>query len=362
MPWIKDAIAPGKINLYLDITGRRADGYHTLDTVMQTVDMADLVQAQMLSEIAAVRMFNEDQSPLPAAAELGPALNMSIELTWFSKTGVWQTADEVSQNTCYKAARLFWMHAVGEEGMAAGPKQRLLVRIHKRIPMEAGLGGGSADAAALLDLLWQVYGKPFPYSELEDIAHATGADVPFCLKGGTRHCTGIGEELAYLPSLPAWELLIVKPATGSNTKEAFRTYDEWLASDDLAKRLHGPVDSGAFRTKLTEIAFNAKVNLRQADEVIDLSELQGYGGNVFTSLVEEQMPQLRKLLAGLNDLYPQALTSLSGSGTACFVLFGARDAGIDLKALHVFLDAILGQGEYKIYRTRLKKGRFGTES
>ncbi len=362
MPWIKDAIAPGKINLYLDITGRRDDGYHSLDTVMQTIDMADLVQAQMLSETAAVRMFNEEQSPLPAAAELSPALSMSIELTWFSKSGEWQSADAVRQNTCYKAAKLFWLHAVGEEGMAVGPKQRLLVRIHKRIPMEAGLGGGSADAAALLDLLWQVYGKPFPYAELEDIAFATGADVPFCLKGGTRHCTGIGEELGYLPSLPAWELLIVKPAAGSNTKQAFERYDEWMQSEALAAKLKGTVAPDAFRTKLTEIAFNAKVNLRQADELVDLSDLQQYGGNIFESLIVDQMPELRKLLDGLKDMYPQALTSLSGSGTACFVLFGAREAGIDLKELHVFLDAVLGQGEYKIYRTRLKKGRFGTES
>lgn len=362
MPWIKDTIAPGKINLYLDITGRCEDGYHTLDTVMQTIDMADLVQAQMLSETAAVRLFHEDQTALPQVAELGPTLNMSIEVIWFSKPGVWLTSDEVSENTCFKAARLFWLHAVGAEGMAVGPKQRLLIRIHKRIPMEAGLGGGSADAAALLDLLWQVYGKPFPYSELESIARDTGADVPFCLKGGTRYCTGIGDELTYLPSLPAWELLIVKPVEGSNTKEAFSRYDEWMKSETSAEKLKGLVDGASFRTKLTEIAFNSKVNVRQADEVVDLSDLQVHGGNVFTPLIAEQMPKLRKLLDGLHEMYPKALTSLSGSGTACFVLFGAREAGVDLKELHSFLDTILGQGNYKIYRTRLKKGRFGTES
>lgn len=361
MPWNKETLAAGKINLYFDITGKRSDGYHTVDTVMQSIDMADQIRAQMMTEAACLRQFNDEKKALAPAADLGPALAMSIEFSWFSKSGSWLSEAEVRENTCYKAAKLFWLHAVGEEGMAVGPKQRLLLRINKRIPAEAGLGGGSADAAALLDMLWNVYGKPFPYDDLWELAAATGADVPFCLHGGTRYCKGIGEEMSYLPSLPSWEVLIVKPSKGSNSAESFRRYDEALEASGQKRSQSAVVDAAAFRTKLTEIAFNTKVGALAADEVVDLSELQGLGGNAFTSIVGEEMPEIEKLLTGLQAMYPQALTGMSGSGTACFVLFGSRDSGLEVAALHRFLDKTLGQGEYKIFRTRLKKSRFGTE-
>ncbi len=361
MPWIKDGVAPGKINLYLDITGRREDGYHDVDTVMQTIDMADTIQAQMLSETAAQRMFHDEHKSLPPAADLGPSIKISIEMAWFSAAGAWLDIEQVEANICYKAAKRFWLHAVGAEGMAVGPVQRLLIRIQKRIPMEAGLGGGSADAAALLDILWQVYGKPFPYAELETVASETGADVPFCLKGGTRHCSGIGEKMTALPSLPTWELLVIKPDQGSKTADAFSRYDRMQEQEATAKRLKVVHDAAAFRTKLAEIAFNAKVSARAADDAIDLSPLQELGGNVFEPLITDDLPQIRKLLDGLKEMYPEALTSLSGSGTACYVLFGARESGIEIKPLHRFLDTILGEGKYKIYRTRLRKGRFGAE-
>lgn len=357
MPWIKETTASAKINLYLDITGKRTDAYHTLDTVMQSIDMADQIRAQMMTESAAHRQFNDEKTPLPPSADLGPALSMSIEFAWFSKYGEWQSEESILTNTCYKAAKLFWLHAVGEEGIAVGPKQRLLLRIQKRIPMESGLGGGSADAAALLELLWNVYGKPFPYQELKDLAVATGADVAFCMEGGTKYCTGIGDEMKYLPELPAWELLIVKPNKGSNTSEAFRRYDEAVAKGDERVLQGGAKDAAAFRTKMTEIIFNSKVSQRGNDEVIDLSELQELGGNVFVPLVEADLPELMPLLNGLQKLYSKALTSMTGSGTACFALFGSRESGIDVGQLHRMLDEVLGQGEYRIFRTRLKRAK-----
>lgn len=361
MPWMKEMIAPGKINLYLNITGKREDHYHTLDTVMQTVEMADLIQAQMLTECSAIRHFNEMHIPVPDGAELGSALSVSIEMIWFSRPGQWLSEDEILHNTCYKAAKLFWMHAVGLEGMAVGPKQYLIIRIHKRIPTEAGLGGGSADAAALLDILWQVYGKPFPREELDMLALNTGADVPFCLHGGTKYCTGIGEKISFLPSLPAWEILIIKPNHGSSTVEAFKRYDEAVHGNRIDQLISESFDSASFRTKLTEIAFNAKAHIQDSEESVDLSDLQKFGGNSFIPLIEPAHPKVKPLLNRLQQLYPKALTSLSGSGSACFVLFGAREAGIDLHELHELLDSVLGQGAYKLYRTRLKKGRFGTD-
>lgn len=361
MPWNKETLAAGKINLYFDITGKRDDAYHSVDTVMQSIDMADQLRAHMMTEAACIRQFNDEKKSLPPSADLGPALAMSIEFSWFSQAGSWLSEEEIRTNSCFKAATVFWTHAVGEEGMAAGPKQRLLLRVNKRIPAEAGLGGGSADAAALLDMLWTVYGKPFPYDDLWDLAASIGADVPFCLQGGTRYCQGLGEEISYLPSLPSWEVLIVKPNKGSSTPEAYQAYDDAVESGEIATLKEAVGNTSAFRTKLTEIVFNAKVGAFGVEEPVDLSPLQELGGNVFIPLISKQIPEISNLIEGLQEMYPQALTGMSGSGTACFVLFGSRESGIELGSLHRFLDKTIGQGEYKIFRTRLKKSRFGTE-
>ena len=179
-------LANAKINTFLDITGKRADGYHLLETVMQSVDLADIVTVDI--------------------ADSGITVGCSDP-----------TVPENEGNICYKAADLFFA-LLGEKGGAD-------IYIDKRIPHGAGLGGGSADAAAVLRGLNELHGKPFDEETLLKLALKTGADVPFCMVGGTKLCRGIGEIMTDEKPYPAKYFLIVKPDFGCDTKAAYESYD-----------------------------------------------------------------------------------------------------------------------------------------
>lgn len=179
-------VANAKINLYLDITGRRADGYHLLETVMQSVDLSDIVTVSLGGSGISAFCTNPD---IP----------------------------QNEKNICYKAARLFFKQTKGEQSAE--------IRIEKRIPDGAGLGGGSADAAAVLLALNTLSGLPLRADELSELAAKVGADVPFCLVGGTRVCKGIGDAVEAASPLPKRFYLIVKPNFRCPTGEAYARYD-----------------------------------------------------------------------------------------------------------------------------------------
>lgn len=178
--------AYAKINLTLDIVGRREDGYHMLETVMQTVSLCDMVSVE-----------KADTIEIDCSAEGVPT-------------------DE--HNTCHKAARLFFEQTGIDDGVK--------IIIEKHIPSEAGLGGGSSDAAATLCLLNELYGAELTYIELERVAAKVGADVAFCIQGGTALCRGIGEEMTRLESVPKRYVLLVKPDFGVSTPEAYKLFDK----------------------------------------------------------------------------------------------------------------------------------------
>ena len=186
---MNDAIsvaANAKINLYLDITGRRADGYHLLETVMQSVDLCDIVTVSLAKSEISAFCTNPD---IP----------------------------QNEQNICHKAAKLFFERTESARGAE--------IHIDKRIPDGAGLGGGSADAAAVLFALNTLSGLPLRDYELSELAAKVGADVPFCLVGGTSVCKGIGD--AAQPTEPPEKrfFLIVKPNFRCPTAEAYAKYD-----------------------------------------------------------------------------------------------------------------------------------------
>lgn len=185
------ARAYAKLNLYLDITGRRADGYHLLETVMQSISLHDVVSVELNSgEGITLRCDRED---VPTDR----------------------------RNTAYKAAELF----LREAGMSA----RVDIAIEKHIPGGAGMGGGSADAAAVLRMLNRAAGFPLEEEKLLDISVLVGADVPFCLVGGTKLCRGIGEQLSEFTGLVVPEdmqCVVVKPEFSCPTGEAYKRYDE----------------------------------------------------------------------------------------------------------------------------------------
>ena len=180
------AKAYAKINLSLDIVGVRDDGYHLIKTVMQSISLHDVISiSEEGSEISIT--CNDPSVP----------------------------CDE--RNIVYKCAKRFFEYWGIEFGVH--------IDIQKNIPSQAGLGGGSADGAAVLVLLNRICGNPFSDEELCIIGAKVGADIPFCIVGGCVLCEGIGEVLTPIDSKSHLNLCIVKPEFGVSTVEAYKAFD-----------------------------------------------------------------------------------------------------------------------------------------
>lgn len=185
--------AYAKINLYLDVTGIRDNGYHNIKSIMQTVDLHDeiTVESQGAADGEANITLTCSESAVP--------------------TG--------EKNIAYKAALAFFREAGIEN-------YNCRIHIGKHIPMEAGLAGGSTDAAAVLRGLNKLYGEPFDMDGLCTIGARLGADVPFCIRGGTYLCEGIGEVLTPLPSMPDCHVVVARGGEGVSTPVAYGLVDE----------------------------------------------------------------------------------------------------------------------------------------
>jgi 4-diphosphocytidyl-2-C-methyl-D-erythritol kinase len=179
--------ARAKINWTLDIVGQRADGYHLMDMLMQPVTLADDITLAPAEEIT----LTTGGSPLLPADE---------------KHLAWRAAVALKTHTGYP------------DGAA--------IHVEKHIPVGAGMGGGSADAAGVLIGLNRLWGLNLPQAELEAIGLQLGADVPFCIRGGLTRTTGIGENMENLPCGHNWPLVVIQPCEGLSTKEIFTAYHE----------------------------------------------------------------------------------------------------------------------------------------
>lgn len=188
--------AHAKINLSLHITGARADGYHDLRTVFQALELHDT---------------------LTIVARDGP-LSLESGAPGFP-------LDE--SNLVWKAAAAVW-----ELGGRTGPPRDVSILVEKRIPMQAGLGGGSADAAAALIALSRLWAPGRSPADVAAAAARLGADVPFFLVGGAALGLGRGELLYPLADLPALEVVLIVPPFGVSTAEAYRWYDDAQAGED----------------------------------------------------------------------------------------------------------------------------------
>lgn len=162
--------AYAKVNLTLEVIGRRDDGYHNVATVLQTVDLADTVVIEEADELS----VECDEAGLSGKGNLA-----------------WKAAEALAER--------------------AGIVPRARIGIDKKIPLASGLGGGSADAAATLIGLNRLWGLGLSEAELEEVAAGLGSDVPFLLTGGTALGTGRGDKIVRLPQLPAAELLLAVP-------------------------------------------------------------------------------------------------------------------------------------------------------
>src|SRR5258707_5453272 len=177
-------LARAKVNLWLKVVGRRADGYHLLDSLVDFADLADSLEA-------------------------GPSDGLSLAIDGSAAAALGGEPD----NLVLEAARLLADHA--------GVALRAALRLTKRIPVAADLGGGSADAAAALQALVDLWRVALPVEELFDLAARLGADVPMCLAGRAALVSGIGEKLAPAPPLPPCAILLVNPGIPLPTPEVF---------------------------------------------------------------------------------------------------------------------------------------------
>lgn len=178
--------AYAKINLSLDVIGKREDGYHLLTMIMQTIDLYDILNINKASK--------------------------GINLT--SNKAYLPTDD---RNLCYKAAKLFMEKYEINEGID--------IDIKKNIPVAAGLAGGSTDAAAVLKAMRDIFEVKASNEELMELALKIGADVPYCIIGGTALCEGIGEKIKRLNSFNNHILVVIKPPFGVSTKEVYQNLD-----------------------------------------------------------------------------------------------------------------------------------------
>lgn len=253
--------APGKLNLTLDAVGIREDGYHLLETVMQTVDIVDTLTVTTIP---------------------GEHITLAVEGA---------DVGAVEKNTAMKAARLFF----AETGVTGGVDMRLI----KRIPSQAGMGGGSADAAAALLALNRLYDTRLPMETLLAMGLKIGADVPFCMVGGTALCCGIGEEITALPPLPACSIVLAKPSMGVSTAEAYARLD----GQPLADR----PDHGAMLAALTQG---------------DLPAVGQQLANVFEpALAIDAVVSIRRRMAEFAPLGSR----MTGSGSVVYALFADEE-------------------------------------
>ena len=254
--------APAKINLGLDVVGTRADGYHLLETVFQAVSIADTVTVSLVEQ---------------------PGIALTCDHPAVPCT---------PKNIAWKAAQRFLEAAKITAGVQ--------IHIAKRIPMEAGMGGGSTDGAAVLLALQELTQQALSKETLFSIAVSLGADVPFFLLGGTAYAAGIGEVLEPLPPFSAAHLVIAKGTVGVSTAAAYQEIDA------LEQPAHPPVQQ-----------------LRQAlEHGAGAAEIAPLCGNLFESAVHlDEVSEIRKSMLE-NGAYCSVMT---GSGAAVFGLFPDAD-------------------------------------
>lgn len=240
--------AYAKINLTLDVTGRREDGFHTLDTVMQTVSLSDEVE-----------MLREE--------EPGVRLRCSKQ---------YLPVDE--RNTAYRAARYFFEHCgLKEAGVS--------ISITKHIPSRAGMGGGSADAAAVLRGLNEMYETKLDTVVLMELGAKVGADVPFCVHGGTCRCTGVGEIVEPAAPLPDCFLVVCKPPAGMSTPRAYALIDRYPVSHSRATpKILEALEAGNLRQIGAQLSnrFDEIMKLMQVREAKKIMKSAGTLGTMMT--------------------------------------------------------------------------------
>lgn len=264
-----DIRAYAKINLVLDVVRKREDGYHDLRMIMQMTGMYDLLRIEPKKE---------------------PGITLTANLPFLPTD---------SRNLAVRAASLL----MEKYGVTDG----LNIRLHKFIPVAAGLAGGSSDAAAVLVGVNRVFKLGIPKDELLRLGLSIGADVPYCLLGGTALAEGVGEILTPLPYMPNCSILLAKPPFGVSTKEIFQS----LKANEIQE--HPDVDG------MTDAIRNG-----------DLPGILCRTANVLELVTIPKRPEIQQLKDFIADAGAEAAL-MSGSGPTVFGIFTDHEKALSCR-------------------------------
>lgn len=251
-----------KINLSLDVVGKREDGYHDVELILNEISLCDTLKVTLIE--GGIKLMCDDET-LPSD----------------------------SGNIAYRAAEMFFEEA----GLNLGAD----LELNKKIPHGAGLAGGSADAAGVLRLLNELTGYPLSKEKVLAVAKRLGADVPFCVKGGCALAEGIGDILTPLPAPKGFTYVIAKPKESISTAFVYNNLNLENRPENL----------------------NVK-NVAEAIRVGDTEMLVKNAGNIMESVTAEAVPIIKDIKSELNKS-GAILSLMSGSGTAVFGMFKSRE-------------------------------------
>ncbi|HRX42419.1 MAG TPA: 4-(cytidine 5'-diphospho)-2-C-methyl-D-erythritol kinase [Clostridia bacterium] len=282
--------AYAKLNIGLDIIGKMSDGYHSIDTIMQTIELHDLVTAD---RIPSGILINCSKPDIPTD----------------------------SRNTVYRAAEVFFAKSVLNTDMTG-------VRFHieKNIPVQAGLGGGSSDAAAALRALNSLFCTGYGTDELIELASKVGSDVPFLIEGGTMRARGRGEQLEKMKDFKGISTVIVMPGESVSTPMAYSLFS------GCKNPRHPDMDS------LVQAIENMNVPFPDTQDM-----------NTFESLIFPLKPLIEKAKHAILETNPFFCT-MTGSGSAVYGFYRSEEDAT--KAYEVL------SGRYDAYLTRTTGGVF----
>lgn len=250
--------AYAKVNISLDVVGKREDGYHLLRMIMQNIDLYDEIIVEKQSRDITIEC-NKNYVPTD------------------------------SRNLAYKAAVAFKERYNISEG--------LKIKIFKNIPVSAGLAGGSTDAAAVLKLMNKIFEVNAPKEELMELGLKLGADIPYCIQGGTALCEGVGEIITPLKSFKDKIIVLVKPSFGVSTKEVYKNFD-------IEKVKKHPETEALIKAMAEDDLRYVAYNMRNLLENVTLKKHK-----VLISLKEEM------------NKYGAINSMMSGSGPTVFAFF-----------------------------------------
>ena len=274
--------AYAKINLHLDVVGKAENGYHEVRTVMQTVSLCDDVEVSLNDTGVHSIVCNSPAVPTDG------------------------------RNLAWRAADLFFERS----SMSFGAD----IKINKRIPVAAGLAGGSTDAAAVFVALNRLCGYPLTDDELLTLGAKLGADVPFCIAGGTSYADNYGERLHPFAKMPECFVVVACGREGVSTPWAYSTLDKKYG--DFAAGQYTPEDIAP---------------LEAAMRAGDAAEMSRCIYNVFEGAIEPERPEVTKIKGTLLE-YGAMGAMMSGSGPSVFGIFG------DEKKASAATDALLISG------------------